>query len=476
MVAIPSKSEIEIQCVDDDTLEREDESLLEIRFYVPPEASFEGMNISSSSSRTKSKSNTNDNGEDMDEEDDDQFNPVSQLHALITNAAGVQNATGEALAEIPEEYGSFLVPRGRFAIEYYPSLMRLVGASYDFKVQYKSISRVTYLPLPNTASGSTWEDAKRYALVITLDDPLRAGTQRHPHLVLQLDNEKEITVNLNVPEEDRKAGKYEGLGQYGEPSLKGKIPKVVAQLLKKISGKPVFKPESFESANRQRGVRCTHKSQDGYLFPLDKSCMWIHKPTVWIRYSDIEAADVQRFDGTGSTSARTWDLVIKCRATGGTEAREYTFQSLDRLEKDPLVRFLKEKGVKVIEQETKRGKAVNYAEIEGGDDDDEEEELGDDDDESDDDDFNSDASSGSSKSSDDSGSDASDASDGSGSDNEFKKRSKKGKTKASSSSKKGKGKSSNKSSKKGGDKKKKSSSKGKKRKDSDSDDSDDDSD
>ena len=464
MVAMPSKSEIEIQCIDDDTLDKEDESLLEMRFFVPSDATFEGMNMSSSSNRKKTNNgNTDDNDDENDE--DDEFNPVSQLHSLITNAAGVKNATGEALVEIPEEYGSFLVPRGRFAIEFYPSLLRLVGASYDFKVQYKSINRVTYLPLPTTARGSTWADATRYAIVISLDDPLRAGTQRHPHLVLQLNN-TEIEVNLHIPDEDRKLNKYEGLGADGNTVIRGQLPKVVGSLIKKISGKPVFKPETFESANHQRGVRCTHKSQEGYFFPLDKSCMWIHKPTVWIRYSDIEAAEVQRFDGTSATSARTWDFVIKCRATGGVDAREYVFQSLDRSEKEPLVKFLKDKGVKIIEEEGKRGKAVNYAELEGGDDEDEDE------DESEDDDFKSAGSSDSGSNSDE-GSDDDDSGSGKDgsddSDANFKKRSKKGgKTKAPSKKK---------SKSKGKDTKKKSSkSKSKKRKGSDSESGDDDDD
>lgn len=64
------------------------------------------------------------------------------------------------------------------------------------QVQYKSIARVTYLPLP--ASSGTWADATRYAIVISLDDPLRQGNQRHPHLVLQLEN-REFEASIKIP-------------------------------------------------------------------------------------------------------------------------------------------------------------------------------------------------------------------------------------------------------------------------------------
>jgi hypothetical protein len=66
-----------------------------------------------------------------------------------------------------------------------------------------------YLPKP-TATGEG--EASRYFFVISLDDPLRHGAQRHPHLVLQLDR-REISVPLNVSDEDIRAGRFEGLGK-----------------------------------------------------------------------------------------------------------------------------------------------------------------------------------------------------------------------------------------------------------------------
>ena len=52
-----------------------------------------------------------------------------------------------------EDVGQFLVPRGRYGIELYPSFMRLVGKTYEFKVAYKSIARMFYLLVVWEGSG-----------------------------------------------------------------------------------------------------------------------------------------------------------------------------------------------------------------------------------------------------------------------------------------------------------------------------------
>ena len=58
----------------------------------------------------------------------------------------------------------------------------------------------------------------RFAFVISLDDPVRHGTQRHPHLVMQLEigpKGSDSSIPVHVSAEDIAAGKYEGLGADG---------------------------------------------------------------------------------------------------------------------------------------------------------------------------------------------------------------------------------------------------------------------
>lgn len=320
---IPGRGEIDVQFAVDDTADALDESIVEFRAYVPPSAKLNGVP----------------GGEEDDEET---ANKVGALQAAIIQKAGVREGAGEPLVEIPEEVGSFLVPRGRFQIDMHPSFMRLQGTSFEFRVAYKSITRFTYLPLPS--SSGTWADARRYAIVITLDDPIRQGNQRHPHLVLQLDK-KHYEIALNIPEEDRKAGRYEGLDSEGAGALRGELPKLIGNLFKKIAGKPVYKPETFESASQQRAIRCTHKSATGLLFPLEKTIMFIHKPTILLKYSDIEIADIQR--GESAMASRSFDLSFTLRGGVSDGHKTVVFSSIDRSERSKIEEFLRSRGVTV---------------------------------------------------------------------------------------------------------------------------------
>jgi len=421
MVPRPNKNEIEIQCIEDDTVDKDDEVLVEMKLYVPSAANIGEASSSSSSSAEAAADASMDEdgeGEDGEAQRSSSKDAANKLHKLISSAADVNSVSGESLIEFPEDVCQFLVPRGRFKVELYPTFLRLVGSTATFTVNYKSVTRIVYLPVPVSAGETTWKDAKKYAIVLSLDDPIRQGLQRHAHLVMNLDK-NEYEVPIRIPEEDVEAGKYEGLGKDGQESVKGELPKLIASMYKKIIGKPVFKPESFESSRNQRGVRCNHKAQEGHLFPLEKSMIWIHKPTVFIRYSDIDIVDVQRF--AAGTALRTFDLLVKCRASGGERATDYLFQSIDKSEKQPIVDFLKSKQVTVKEEKASHSAAMD---MDLGDDDD-------DDEDEEDDDF-----SGGGEESDDDDDGDDDGEGGGGDEDEgFKKKSKKGK-KGSSSKKK----------------------------------------
>ena len=43
--------------------------------------------------------------------------------------------SGDVVAELGEDVGQFLVPRGRYGLEFYPTFVRLVGKTYEFKVR-----------------------------------------------------------------------------------------------------------------------------------------------------------------------------------------------------------------------------------------------------------------------------------------------------------------------------------------------------
>ncbi|CAK0797560.1 unnamed protein product, partial [Prorocentrum cordatum] len=158
---------------------------------------------------------------------------------------------------------------------------------------YRSIARLFLLELP---------DKMHTALVIGLDQPLRQGQQLHNFLVLRCELHAKVQVspeeNQRLPEDlrcEEEQPQYQLLGK----------------LLKHLSGKPVVAPASeFVSAHPQKDacIRCSNKTQPGFLFPLKKSCIFVTKPVIWIRYEDIESIEIN--SGAAMIRRNSFDLTI----------------------------------------------------------------------------------------------------------------------------------------------------------------------
>ena len=117
--AFPSKNEVELQFVEEDTskttvfflfffLTIQEESLVTVRFYVPQSAS-----------------------EDVNEKDD---TAAHRLQKQILERAVLVNNNGNMIAEIDDRLGQFVTPRGRYMMEFYDNYMRMNGNNYTYKI------------------------------------------------------------------------------------------------------------------------------------------------------------------------------------------------------------------------------------------------------------------------------------------------------------------------------------------------------
>jgi len=150
-LAYPGRGEVELQYEADDTAAPDDEVLMEMRLWVPPghpQLAEEGKKAGGKTA-------------------------AEALQAQMAEVAdmGGAESSGELVAEIPEAQALFLTPRGRYKMEFYPTAMRLVGKTYEYRLAYKTISRMVYLPRPS----QTTADSTRVNIVISLDDPIRQG-------------------------------------------------------------------------------------------------------------------------------------------------------------------------------------------------------------------------------------------------------------------------------------------------------------
>lgn len=145
----------------------------------------------------------------------------------------------------------------------------------------------------------------------------------------------------------------------------------------------VFVSKGFVSTRNLSAVRCSLKANEGTLYPLAKSFVFINKPTIIIKFEDVECIEFKRYETTGATNLmRNFDLTVTMK-TGGAkgEVKEYSFNLIDRAEYKPLFDFLESKKLEIknplVEEDAggggKRG-AIEAAFLgeEGGSDDSEE--------------------------------------------------------------------------------------------------------
>ncbi|GLE06607.1 hypothetical protein PINS_up016001 [Pythium insidiosum] len=263
--ALPGKNEVELQFHEDDTVAGDEETLVEMRLYLPPPSATAGDDADGDGGADGAG-----DGESM----------------TAGGRANIRHATGKAIVELDESLGTFLTPRGRYGIEIYATFLRMHGKTFDYKIMYSNINRCFLLELPN---------GNHTAFVISLEEPIRQGKQGYPHLVLQLAKDD---VHIDIK-------KYNG---NIHEHMSGALPQIVATLFKFIIGKKVYTSGKFKTHSGERAVKCAVKAQSGVLFPP-------REPTTFIRYEEIEFVEFQRYAGqSGSSASRNFDLLVSCNS------------------------------------------------------------------------------------------------------------------------------------------------------------------
>jgi structure-specific recognition protein 1 len=325
-----SKTELEVQLAEDDTVARTDECLIEMRLAYPGGGDDDaggddaGASAAAAAASSSSAAASGAGGGGV--------GTAEALHNAIASKTKL-GAAGAPLVEFSDL--NFLTPRGRYSVELYGAFMHLAGAQYEYKIAYRSVARMFYLEVP-PAQGM--KEVTRVLLVISLDDPVRQGERRFPHLVLNIENVDFSLDHTGIPAEERSklglADKTEGL-----------MPKVVATVLRALTNKHLLTTGSFRSAKDNMAVKCSVQTSEGYLYPLERSFFFVHKPATYIRYNDIAQIEFSRV-GAGASKVRssTFDMSVKCKKIdGAAEQRRYNFVGIDREELPKLLAYLKDK-------------------------------------------------------------------------------------------------------------------------------------
>eukprot|EP00171_Calliarthron_tuberculosum_P006573 IDg6573t1 len=280
-VQLPNAHEIAIDLHVDDTVGKNDEELVEIRFFVP----------------------------DATE--------AANVHDRVKARADTSAFAGESICSFTQM--GVVVPRGRFDIDLYPNHIKLRGKTVDFKILYSSITRLFLLPKPDNILVS---------FVMSLDPPIRQGNTMYPHLVFQFDTEERVAANLHLPA-DELVKKYNGKLK---PVEEGVTWRVFSKLVKQLSRSPLHVPKSFNTSQGSKAVRTALGSDEGFLFFLESCCFFVNKPPTYIRYDDIDFVEFRRME-----LERRFDLFMSLTTGSG---RNLTFTNIDRTEFEVIFKFL----------------------------------------------------------------------------------------------------------------------------------------
>lgn len=268
-------------------------SLLEMRFFIP----------------------TSELAGDMD--------PVEAFHQQVMTKASVISVSGDAIAIFREI--QCLTPRGRYDIKIFNSFFQLHGKTFDYKIPMSTVLRLFVLP---------HKDNRQMFFVVSLDPPIKQGQTRYHFLVLLFGQDEETSIELPFSETELKE-KYE---DKLTKELSGPTYEVLGKIMKVIINRKLTGPGAFLGHSGTPAIGCSFKAAAGYLYPLERGFMYVHKPPIHIRFEEINSVNFARGGGT----TRSFDFEIELKS--GTA---HTFSSIEKEEYGKLFDFITSKKLHV---------------------------------------------------------------------------------------------------------------------------------
>ncbi|KAN0023828.1 hypothetical protein ACTFIV_008215 [Dictyostelium citrinum] len=330
VIGANNKNELTLEFHHDKTMDDDDESMVEMRFFTPIRPSKEGEEgKEKKEGKEGEEDEENQDDDDDDEEKEEEISALEQFQQTIMNKSDMVSNVGKSLVVFSAI--QFLTPRGRIDIEMYPTFLKLHGKTHDYKVPYESISRLFQFFRP---------DQKHIFFIISLDPPIRQGQTKYAHLVIQFQAEENIHLELNLTDELQQKFKDQL-----SPIMNGNANALICKILKALTGKKITIPGNFQSDSGANSIKCSLKANEGYLYPLERCFFFVHKPPTYIKFEDISNIEFSRYGAPSvrGGSNRTFDLSINLKNSTSIQ-----FVNIQREEYPSLFNFLKEKKLSIL--------------------------------------------------------------------------------------------------------------------------------
>ncbi|VDK66042.1 unnamed protein product [Onchocerca ochengi] len=248
---------------------------------------------------------------------------LQEFRRAVMQYAGIETETDQPVAILQQILCT--TPRGRYDIKVYQKYLSLHGKTYDYKIPIRTIMRLFLLP---------HKDGRHMYFVISLNPPIRQGQTRYHFLVLEFSKDEEVDLDLGLTTEQLKE-QYKGKL---EKRMSGTVFEVVSKIFRVMVDMKITVPGSFVGHSGTPAVMCAHKQASGFLYPLEKGFVYVHKPPMYIRFEEISCVNFARSD----VSTRSFDFEIEMK--GGSLL---IFNSVEKEEYNRLFDFVNNKHLRI---------------------------------------------------------------------------------------------------------------------------------
>ena len=328
---ISNKNEVALEITQDD--QNSESNLCELRLFVPDkDLKNNKKNKNSEENEESDKEEENKNDEDENSNTNNIIDIGEKSRAEMIKDEIVKKAkigsVSNSIAHIQDI--QMITPRGKFDLYFTKNYLKIHGPSFNYQILNKNITKIFLLPKI---------DKHNHIFVLQLKAYVTQGNTQYPYIIFQIPSEEESNINLNFGEDPSIREKFETL-EDNNNVLEGKSLDVIAQIFNALIGVGVIIPSQNFTFNTGPYIKCSYKVNEGVLYPLEKSLLFVHKPVLYILHKDIVKINFARLQESAGQQ-RTFDIIVK------TYKDSYKLSGVDKNEMMSLKNYFEGKKIKI---------------------------------------------------------------------------------------------------------------------------------
>ena len=311
VLAASNKNEITFEFNLDEEAQN-DFNLCEMRLYVPDK-------------ENEKEENKNEKNEEESSENEKKNNKITsaallQKEIIKNSKIGVVSNSIACIREI-----QMITPRGKIDLYFMDSSLKIYGQTHNNIILYKNIQKVFLVPKI---------DYHNHFLIIKLSSALSQGNTSYNFVIFQIKDDAEEETEINKIENSKI--------NFDLPSiLKGKIIDNITTLFNKLVNIAIITTSKNYKFSKGPYIKCFYKANEGVLYVLERSLLFVHKPVIYISHEEIKKVDCSRIHNDSNMQQRTFDMTIV------TNKEEIQFTGIEKDELEEISSYFQGKKIKI---------------------------------------------------------------------------------------------------------------------------------